>query len=177
MVDRRPLDTQSSAGAGPAARVVVAFLRALESFDVDRALEHLSDDVVYQNYPFPPARGRAQVERTLRLFSRFATSFQVRMIHVAERDGVVLTERTDVILGPGLDLEIWVLGTFEVREGKIVLWRDRFDTGVLALQLLTSPLRRLFRRTGLSRGAQRGSAIASSSTKTRRRSPDGDAHV
>ena len=167
----RMLDTQSSAGAGPAARVVVSFLRALESFDVDRALTYLGDEIVYQNYPLPPARGRVEVERQLRAFSRVASLFQVRMIHVAERDGVVLTERTDVIRGPGLDLEFWVLGTFEVRDGKIVLWRDRYDTAAVTLQLLTSPLRWLLR------GREHGSAIASTKGETRRRSPDGDAYV
>lgn len=164
-------DTQSSAGAGPAARVVVSLLRALEALDVDRAMELIGDEIVYQNYPLPPARGRAEVERTLRLLPRFATLFQVRMIHIAERDGVVLTERTDVIRGPVLDLDFWVVGTFEVRGGKIVLWRDRFDTAEVALQLLASPLRRLLRR------GEPGAPIASTKRSTRRRSSDGHAYV
>lgn len=171
MANAATLETQSSAGAGPGARVVVSFFRALEAFDIDRAMELLGDEIVYQNYPLPPARGRVQVERTLRLLPRIATLFQVRMIHVAERDGVVLTERTDVIRGPVLDLELWVLGTFEVRDGKIVMWRDRFDTAAFTLQLLTSPLRRLLRRRAP------GAPIASTKRGTRRRSSDGHAYV
>jgi limonene-1,2-epoxide hydrolase len=134
-----------AASASPIA-VVESFFRALEALDLPRALEHLGDDVVYQNYPLPPDRGRAAVERTLRLFARVCDHFEVRMTHIAERDGVVLTERTDVIRGPGLDLELWVCGTLEVRDGKIVLWRDRFDTAGFALQLLASPARWLLRR-------------------------------
>jgi limonene-1,2-epoxide hydrolase len=38
-----------------------------------------------------------------------------------------------------------VCGTFEVRDGKIVLWRDRFDVGAFLFQLMTSPLRRFLR--------------------------------
>ncbi|MDQ3033450.1 MAG: nuclear transport factor 2 family protein, partial [Myxococcota bacterium] len=125
--------------------IVASLLRALESFDIERALEHLAPTIVYQNYPLPPDRGHAQVRRTLRLFARMANHFEVRLIHVAERDGIVLTERTDVIRGPALDLEFWVCGTFEVRDGKIVLWRDRFDTAAFALQLLTSPVRSVLR--------------------------------
>ncbi len=121
--------------------VVESFLAALEAQDTERALELLADDVLYQNVPFPPDRGKPAVARTLRAFAKFATGFEVRMHHIAERDGVVLTERTDVITGPLLYLDIWVCGTFEVRDGKITLWRDYFDLGQLGLRLATSPVR------------------------------------
>lgn len=137
---------------GSGIRVVQDFLGALEALELERALGMLGDDIVYQNVPLPPDRGRAQVERTLRLFTRFANHFEVRMHHIAERDGVVLTERTDVIRGPGLDLEFWCCGTFEVRDGKIVVWRDRFDTAAVTAQLLTSPLRKLARGLGVIGG-------------------------
>jgi len=105
----------------------------------------LAQDVEYQNVPFPRDVGKAQVERTLRLLQRFAKSFDVTIHHIAERNGVVLTERTDYLRGPWLDLAFWVCGTFEVRDGKIVLWRDYFDLATFALQTLTSPVRRLMR--------------------------------
>ncbi len=43
--------------------------------------------------------------------------FDVKLHNV----GVVLTERTDILAGPVLYVDIWVCGTFEVRDGKIVL--------------------------------------------------------
>ena len=122
-----------------------SFLAALSSLDCERILAHLADDVEYQNVPLPPDKGKKQVERTLRGFGRFVTELEVRTHHLAARDGVVLTERTDVLRGPLLDVEIWVCGTFEVRDGKITLWRDHFDLASFTLQLLTSPLRRLLR--------------------------------
>jgi limonene-1,2-epoxide hydrolase len=39
----------------------------------------------------------------------------------------VLTERTDVMVFGPFILQIWVCGVFEVRNGKITLWRDYFD--------------------------------------------------
>ena len=33
-------------------------------------------------------------------------------------------------------------GTFEVKDGKIVVWRDYFDVGETVLKLLIGPLRR-----------------------------------
>ncbi|UJR84534.1 limonene-1,2-epoxide hydrolase family protein [Sandaracinus amylolyticus] len=141
--------TQTISGSNANIRVVQSFLDALSAFDIDRVLSMLSDDIVYQNVPFPPDRGRAQVERTLRLFGRVASELEIRVHHIAENDGIVLTERTDLIRGPALDLAFWCCGTFEVRDGKIVLWRDRFDTAELTLQLLTSPIRRAARQLGV----------------------------
>jgi limonene-1,2-epoxide hydrolase len=71
--------------------------------------------------------------------------FDIRMHHIAERGGVVLTERTDSMRSDWLDVSFWACGTFEVRDGKIALWRDHFDVGSVALNFLTGPLRALLR--------------------------------
>ena len=123
--------------------VVQSFLRALEAKDLDTALSLLSEDVVYQNVPLPADRGKAAVARTLRSFQRLFTGFEVRMRNIAERDGVVLTERVDVLSGPLLYLDIWVCGTFEVRDGRITLWRDYFDLAETAAKIVVSPVRKL----------------------------------
>jgi limonene-1,2-epoxide hydrolase len=125
--------------------IVEDFLSALARNDADAALAFMSDDIVYQNVPLPPDRGKAKVARTLRVFQRVMKEFSFEMLHVAETNGVVLTERIDVIRGPLLDLRFWVCGTFEIKDTKITLWRDRFDVASFTLQLLTSPVRRAFR--------------------------------
>jgi limonene-1,2-epoxide hydrolase len=131
--------------------IVESFLAAGCAFELDRAFTYLADDVEYQNVPFPPIRGRRNVERQLRRFARYADVFDVRMHHIVEQDGVVLTERTDIIRGPLLDLRFWVCGTFVIRNGRIAVWRDRFDLAQLSSQVLTSPIRKLVRRAKLVR--------------------------
>ena len=121
---------------------VTAFLRALEAKKTDEALAMLADDVVYQNVPLPADRGKAAVARTLKGFERFVTGFEVKMINVAARGDVVLTERIDILSGPFVYLDIWVCGTFEVRGGKIELWRDYFDVAAATGKLVTGGLRR-----------------------------------
>jgi limonene-1,2-epoxide hydrolase len=125
--------------------VVEAFLDALTRFDITAALDLMSEDAIYQNVPLPADHGKTKIKRTLLTFQRVCNEFGYEMLHVAETDGVVLTERIDVLRGPVVDLKFWVCGTFEVKDGKIILWRDRFDVASFTLQLLTSPLRRLFR--------------------------------
>lgn len=127
----------------PEIAVVEAFFAAFRAGDTAAALALLSDDVVYQNVPFPPDRGKAAVARTFKVFERFMKSFDVEIKNIAARDGVVLTERLDVLTGPLLDMGIWVCGTFEVRDGRITLWRDYFDLASATAQLLTGPVRKL----------------------------------
>jgi len=132
--------------------VVEEFFEAFEASNLDRALALMADGIVYQNVPFPADRGKPAVARTLQGFSRFATSFDVRMKNIAARNGVVLTERVDTLSGPFVHLEIWVCGTFEVKDGLITLWRDYFDLASATSQLLTGRVRKLFARgTGAER--------------------------
>jgi limonene-1,2-epoxide hydrolase len=137
----------------PASRdiaVVESFFEAFHALDLERAFALMDDDVVYQNVPFPPDRGKAAVMRTLRAFGRVMTGFDVTIKNIAARDGVVLTERVDVLTGRFLHLDIWVCGTFELRNGRITLWRDYFDLASATTQLITGPVRKLF---GLARVA------------------------
>jgi limonene-1,2-epoxide hydrolase len=108
-------------------QVVRQFLGALEALDVDAAVDLLADEVTYQNVPLPAARGKAAVEKQLRLLTRYGSGFEVVYDNVASDGAVVLTERTDVLVIGRLRAAFWVCGTFEVRNGKIELWRDRFD--------------------------------------------------
>lgn len=116
--------------------LVKEFLGALERLDVDAAMKLLDPSVEYQNVPLPPARGAKAVERQLRWLARYGRAFEVRWHNVAANGEVVLTERTDVLtLGP-VEAAFWVCGTFEVRDGRIVLWRDRFDFANVAWSML-----------------------------------------
>ncbi|HEY3818168.1 MAG TPA: limonene-1,2-epoxide hydrolase family protein [Polyangiaceae bacterium] len=126
--------------------VVESFLSALQAKDLDRAASLMAEDITYQNVPFPADRGKRAVLRTLRAFQRVVTGFEVRMHHIAERDGVVLTERVDVLTGPLVYLDIWVCGTFEVKGGRVTLWRDYFDLAECTGKLLVGPIRKLLRR-------------------------------
>ncbi|MDT7556131.1 MAG: limonene,2-epoxide hydrolase [Pseudonocardiales bacterium] len=106
---------------------VKAFLDALGRLDTDGALALLADDVVYQNVSLPKANGKAAVAKQLGLFGRYCKGFEAINHRIVGDGDTVLTERTDIIEIGRVRSEFWVCGTFEVRDGKIVLWRDYFD--------------------------------------------------
>jgi limonene-1,2-epoxide hydrolase len=124
--------------------VVESFIDALKALDTERSSALMTDDIVYQNVPLPPDHGREATLRTLKGFTAMINYFDVEMHHIAERDGFVLTERTDILRGRFVDLRFWVCGTFQVRDGKIALWRDRFDIATVLKELALSPVRKLF---------------------------------
>jgi limonene-1,2-epoxide hydrolase len=123
--------------------VVRDFLGALEKLDIDTAADLLAPDVVYQNVPFPPARGKAAVEKQLRWLARYGSGFEVSYDNVAAEGPIVLTERTDVLVFGRLKAAFWVCGTFEVHDGRITLWRDRFDMVDVALSFVRGALKTL----------------------------------
>ncbi|MET0388789.1 MAG: limonene-1,2-epoxide hydrolase family protein [Polyangiales bacterium] len=133
----------TNANQATSIQVVESLFDAFRANDLERAFGLFHDDIVYHNPPFPPDRGRAQAERTLKLFSQLGSEFDIKLHNIAERGNIVLTERTDSVRGRFAHVDFWVCGTFEVRNGKIVLWRDHFDIGELLIKLATSPLRKL----------------------------------
>lgn len=108
------------------AHTVEVFLNALENQDIDGAGAVLDENLVYENVGLPTIRGRA---RALRLFASMEgrAGFEVKTHRIAVNGSSVLTERTDaLVIGP-VRLQFWVCGVFEVRDGRITLWRDYFD--------------------------------------------------
>ena len=126
--------------------VVESFLEALERFDATAAIELLDPSVEYQNVPFPPARGKPAVEEQLRGLVKYLSGFEVRMHHIASNGPVVLTERTDVLGVGKVRAAFWVCGTFEVHDGRITVWRDRFDYADLTWSFVRGAARALLRR-------------------------------
>lgn len=144
----------------PAIEVVRDFLDALERLDIDAASDLLAPDVVYQNVPLPPATGKDAVLEQLRWLGRNADAFGVEYHNIASDGPVVLTERTDVLTFGKVSGSFWVCGTFEVHDGLITLWRDRFDYLTFAWSFLRGAARAV---RDLARGDQPEPAATSGS--------------
>lgn len=107
--------------------IVEKFLYALRDKDFDTMESMLADDAVYENYGYTRARGNHRIANMLRGMERPSVGFDVKFHrNVAEGDNV-LNERTDVIRVGRVRVLIGVCGVFEVRDGRIALWRDYFD--------------------------------------------------
>ena len=59
----------------------------------------------------------------------------IENLHVAVRGDVVLTERVDTFYLGDVVAPLPVMGTFEIRDGRIRAWRDDFDLGQVTAML------------------------------------------
>jgi limonene-1,2-epoxide hydrolase len=139
--DADRVDVADAAAVTEPVEVVEAFLAALERLDVDAALELVSPDIVYQNVPLPPARGIGEFAKQMRFLERYCTGFEATLHHIADDDGTVLTERTDVLERGAFRAGFWVCGTFEVADGRISVWRDYFDWATVTWAVVTGAVR------------------------------------
>ncbi|MFF5262991.1 limonene-1,2-epoxide hydrolase family protein [Actinomadura viridis] len=120
--------------------IVTEFLAAFEDLDVDRALTYVSRDIEYQNVPFPVVRGFDKFEKRMRGFTSKGTGYEAEIINIAANGPIVLTERIDVTIRKNWRARFWVCSTFEVRDGKIILWREHYDW----VSVLASSVKGLF---------------------------------
>lgn len=111
-----------------AAAIVREFCAAWEARDRKRILDAFTDDAVYHNIPMAPAVGKKAIDALVSAVLNPGVdevTFEIRYL-VAVGD-VVLIERLDTFRIGDRTIKLPVMGTFELRDGKIAAWRDYFD--------------------------------------------------
>jgi limonene-1,2-epoxide hydrolase len=110
-----------------AEQVVRDMCDAFEKHEAEGLRPYFTDDVVYHNVPMDPAVGIDATIAFIQGFLAMCDGMTIETVHLAVRDGVVLTERIDTFTIGGVETALPVMGTFEVRDGRISAWRDYFD--------------------------------------------------
>lgn len=122
--------------------LVTSFLSRLVARDLDGAAAMVSEDFEYDNVPMGKAFGPAGLRTTLEGFFGMCTGIDwivVRQTSSGDASrGTVLNEREDRFEIHGRWTTLPVAGVFEVRDGRIVLWRDYFDRETL-VAMMTPP--------------------------------------
>ena len=116
--------------------IVGDFIAAFNANDLDQVMTFFTDDCIYHNIPLEPVAGPEAIRGVLAGFMGMASDIDWVLHNIAESpEGVVLTERTDRFLIGEKWVEIPVMGTFDLRDGKICGWRDYFDMSQFQSQL------------------------------------------
>lgn len=112
-----------------AEEVVRAFVAAWNALDDARIYALMAEDIVYHNMPMRPVTG---IEAVRAGFAAWPVdSCEWVLLNIAARGDVVLTERVDRFTRGEDRITVPVMGTFEVKDGRITHWRDYFDMGAL----------------------------------------------
>jgi limonene-1,2-epoxide hydrolase len=113
--------------------LVRTFIKHIEAKNLDAACALMTDDCEYDNVPMSKVFGTEAVKQVLGPFVAGCSEIDwviVRQSASGNLDsGVVLNERVDRFMMNGRWVELPLAGVFEVKNGKIALWRDYFDLG------------------------------------------------
>ena len=115
--------------------VVRRFCEAWGRKDLDEIVAFFSDDAVYHNIPLAPVVGPEQIRATIEGFSGGVEQIVFRVDNIAADGDTVLTERHDIFTFANGEIDLPVMGTFEVQDGKITAWRDYFDMNQFMSQM------------------------------------------
>ena len=110
-----------------AKQIVRDFCAAWDARDQQRILDAFTDDGVYHNMPMAPVAGKDAIKGVLAVILAPAQSVKFEIKHIVADGDIVLTERLDTFQMGDKTVTLEVMGTFELRDGKIAVWRDYFD--------------------------------------------------
>jgi limonene-1,2-epoxide hydrolase len=105
----------------------------------DMAREWFSEDAVYENKcdQGPSVVGPDEIYAILDAYRQMCERFEGRVVNIAEDGDVVLLEREELtFLKNGGIVNLPVMASFVIRDGKIAVWREYWDLALLTKQLL-----------------------------------------
>ncbi len=114
-------------------KIVTELLNAWSRLDFPAAAGLVTDSFVYQ--PDPSAKlinGKEAVLAEWQSYLKFMKSYEFKIVHMLSAGNVVMMERTEWIGTKRGKLQLPIMGVFEVSGGKLVAWRDYWDTKMAA---------------------------------------------
>jgi limonene-1,2-epoxide hydrolase len=121
--------------ANEAEKTVADFCKAFERKNIDEIMAYFTEDAVYHNMPVEPATGKNAIRATINSFLPGSDRIEFKILHTASNGNIVFNERVDMFDIGEKRVEVPVAGMFEVRGGKITLWRDYFDLPTYTRQI------------------------------------------
>jgi limonene-1,2-epoxide hydrolase len=114
---------------------VTAFIHAIVAKDLEAALALADEGIVYDNVPMNAVTGVEATRAMLDSFVSGCDEIEWVIHHQVATGDTVMNERTDRFRTGENWVEIPVAGVWEIRDGRITLWRDYFDLQGLMTQM------------------------------------------
>lgn len=110
--------------------VVRDFVAAWSRLDADELAAYFTEDGTYYNMPTAPVSGRDNVRNFIKGFAGGWQSTTWDILNIVGAGDVVIAERVDrTKTKNGKAVDLPCCGVFEMKDGKIRVWRDYFDLG------------------------------------------------
>ncbi len=109
--------------------VIREFIQAWSRLDPVELAGYFTDDGIYHNKPIAPVQGREKIEEFIRGFLSSWTETDWDIVNIIAEGDLVVAERVDRTKTQEKSVELPCVGVFELKDGKIKVWRDYFDLG------------------------------------------------
>lgn len=110
-------------------QVILDFIAAWSRLDVEELLAFFCEDGVYHNMPMSPVAGKAALRPFIGAFLKGWSSTEWDVLNIMSAGDVVIAERLDRTKVGDKSIDLPCCGVFEMRDGRISVWRDYFDMG------------------------------------------------
>ncbi|MEZ5739695.1 MAG: SgcJ/EcaC family oxidoreductase [Burkholderiaceae bacterium] len=107
--------------------VIREFVQAWSELDAAKLAGYFTQDGCYHNMPTAPVKGRENVEKFIEKFLANWTQTQWEILNISAQGDLVYCERIDRTKTTTGDVDLPCFGVFEMKDGKILEWRDYFD--------------------------------------------------
>jgi len=116
-------------------QVVRDFIAAWTRLDVEELVQYFCEDGVYHNMPMKPVTGHDALRPFISAFLKDWTSTEWDILSLASAGDTVFAERLDRTVVGAKPVNLPCCGVFEMRDGRIKVWRDYFDMGTYVAAL------------------------------------------
>jgi limonene-1,2-epoxide hydrolase len=110
-------------------KIIREFIEAWSRLDAEELAGYFAEDGVYHNMPAGPVKGRDNVKNMIEGFIASWTETQWEILNLVSSGDVVIAERLDRTKAGDKGVDLPCNGVFEMKDGKIQVWRDYFDLG------------------------------------------------
>ena len=119
--------------------VIKEFIEAWSALDASNLASYFTDDGTYFNIPATPVTGKENIEKFIAGFIASWTSTTWDILNISEDGDIVYCERLDRTQTTNGNVDLPCFGVFEMKNGKIHVWRDYFDMGTFMNAMTSSP--------------------------------------
>ncbi len=111
----------------PNEKTIRDFIAAWSRLNVEELVGYFTDDGVYHNMPMQPVKGREALKQFIGGFLSGWSKTDWEILTLVAAGDTVIAERVDRTVANGKKIDLPCCGVFEMRGGKIAVWRDYFD--------------------------------------------------
>ncbi len=107
--------------------IVRDFIASWSTLDTEALVSYFTPDGIYHNMPAQPVSGHDNLRKFIGGFIASWSSTEWDILNIVSAGDIVIAERVDKTVANGKRVDLPCCGVFEMRAGKIAVWRDYFD--------------------------------------------------